>query len=174
MSTDHATGKPLAIHAECPSLEPQLQLPRSRRDRAKPRWSHTTHKAHGCRQSVVRDEAFDKDVEHDGVKHRDDRFQVSPTLKTSAPNYFRSTFYVPCVNICLRMNPCTLGWYLPLLVQGKDDGALLQPSEPSRGQNTSPFLTSSPNIGGKAAVTAGNDMSQDGPSLDAGSGSDTP
>lgn len=30
----------------------------------------------------------------------------------------------------VRMNPCTLGWYLPLLVHDKDTpGALLQPSE---------------------------------------------
>lgn len=37
------------------------------------------------------------------------------------------------------MNPCTLGWYLPLLVQDKDDGALLQPSEPPKGRHHSPF-----------------------------------
>ncbi|EJC98028.1 L domain-like protein [Fomitiporia mediterranea MF3/22] len=37
-----------------------------------------------------------------------------------------------------RMNPCTLVWYLPLIVQDKDNGALLQPSEPPRGKHHSP------------------------------------
>ena len=32
--------------------------------------------------------------------------------------------------ICIRMNPCTLGWYLPLLV--KDVPGALQPSEKKR------------------------------------------
>ena len=42
------------------------------------------------------------------------------------------------------MNPCTLGWYLPLLVQDKDDGALLQPSEPPTGKHPSPFASTFP------------------------------
>ncbi|THH11660.1 hypothetical protein EW145_g491 [Phellinidium pouzarii] len=38
-----------------------------------------------------------------------------------------------------RMNPCSLGWYLPLLVHDKDDNALLQPSEPPKGRHHSTF-----------------------------------
>lgn len=37
------------------------------------------------------------------------------------------------------MNPCTLGWYLPLLVQDKDSDALLQPSEPLKEKHHAPF-----------------------------------
>lgn len=66
------------------------------------------------------------------------------------------------------MNPCTLGWYLPLLVQGKDGDALLQPSEPANGQRPSPLFPSSAVSANKGAA------SQDNPKSDAGSTSDTP
>ncbi|KAL5524584.1 NUD1 [Sanghuangporus sanghuang] len=46
-----------------------------------------------------------------------------------------------------RMNPCTLGWYLPLLVQDKDNGALLQPSEPLKEKHHAPFTSALPPIG---------------------------
>ncbi|KAH8114676.1 hypothetical protein DFH11DRAFT_1726686 [Phellopilus nigrolimitatus] len=45
-----------------------------------------------------------------------------------------------------RMNPCTLAWYLPLLVQDKDDRALLQPSDPPKEQHQTPFPSSLPSI----------------------------
>ncbi|KAL5501530.1 NUD1 [Sanghuangporus vaninii] len=47
----------------------------------------------------------------------------------------------------LRMNPCTLGWYLPLLVQDKDNGALLQPSEPLKEKHHVPFTSTLPPTG---------------------------
>ncbi|KAL5482659.1 NUD1 [Sanghuangporus weigelae] len=46
-----------------------------------------------------------------------------------------------------RMNPCTLGWYLPLLVQDKDNGALLQPSEPLKEKHHAPFTSALPPTG---------------------------
>ncbi|KAL5520051.1 hypothetical protein ACEPAG_1711 [Sanghuangporus baumii] len=46
-----------------------------------------------------------------------------------------------------RMNPCTLGWYLPLLVQDKDNGALLQPSEPLKVKHHAPFTSALPPTG---------------------------
>jgi protein NUD1 len=63
------------------------------------------------------------------------------------------------------------------MIQGKDDGALLQPSEPSKGKNVSPFLQTSSNPGAKNPTTTNKDASKvNSPALpaDAGSGSDTP
>ncbi|KAI5119366.1 hypothetical protein M0805_008521 [Coniferiporia weirii] len=64
-----------------------------------------------------------------------------------------------------RMNPCTLGWYLPLLVHDKDDNALLQPSEPPKGRHHSAFSSTHPSVQTSDSDVRGGNVAASGSDL---------